>query len=492
MPNGTMTFTADVNKTVTIEGEVYTLTPSNVPDNVTLYLNEVQLQNGVPVELSQDMALTVTVQMPDPVTISQTGTTGVTTKLDGVAWDGAEKTLAPGAHTIESTAPTSIPKVTVSGTSVQKIQVNGTEYDTLPHSFIPIEGIENSIVITGTGDVVPNLHITGTNIGEMTVNGTAVELPYQVGVTGDLEIGVGGKVYALDVTGVGAALTVDGAPMEDGNTEYHKIINVDHNIFVNANGTHTLTVSGQDITAIAVNGVSYSVDNLPITILNQKMTATVDVAGNVPSEVHISGLFIDTVTLDGKSIPVGANGSVDLEIETSQENHFVNITGSQPRRIPITINNGGSTSISINGESLPNGTYYFTDGVYIAASPTPIPINVENPTSIIIDVNGVRYPATDFTFNVTGPTEIDVRSNMCKCTIDYGDNSYTVWVPQQMVTFTAPHRNGWVFDTWSSVNCGIESPKMVRTQIDLTGKSEVNLVAHYQRYVTCDKPNPWN
>lgn len=493
MATGTTTFTADVNKTVTIEGEKFTLTPSNIPDNVTVYLNEVQLQNGVPVELSQDMQLTVSVQATPQGELVFSMTGGTVVKIgETVIADGETYTIEQEITAIDITSPVEIPRINVSGENVEKVAINGAEFNNLPQSFIPIPGIDNSVVITGSGDTVPVLHITGTDIETMTINGVDTPLPYKSQVTNDLEIGVSGKIYALDLTGIGAAITIDGTPTEDGNTQFHDVINVDHNLFIKADGTHTLTVDGEDITYIAVNGVEYPTENLPVIIKNAKMTASIVIDGQAPSEVHIVGQYIDSITLDGVTQPVGEGGSVNLEISTSAENHFVSVNGSQPRKLPITVNNGGSTKITMNGDELPNGTYYIQDGVYISASPMPIPINVENPTSIIIDVNGVRYPAQDFTFNVTGPTEIDVRSNMCKLTIDYGDNSYTLYVPQQIITLTAPHRDGWIFDTWSSFNVGIESPKSVRTTIDLSSRSEANLVCHYQRYITCDKPNPWN
>lgn len=493
MATGSLTFTADVNKVVTIAGESFSLTPANIPENVTLYLNEVQLQNGVPVELTQDMQLTVTIQDTPQGSIVFSMTPGTTVKIgDTVISDGETYQITEESTNVEVTSPLEIPRVNVSGENVEKVAINGTEFSNLPQSFVPIAGIDNSVVITGSGENVPVLHITGTDIETMTVNGEETPLPFKSQVTGDIEVAVSGKIYALDVTSVGAEVSIDGNVVTDGNGQYHQVINVDKNIFLNANGTHTLTVTGEDITYIAVNGVEYSVENIPVTIKNANMTATIEIDGQSPAEVHIVGQYIDSVVLDGVSQPVGEGGSVNLEIQTKADNHFVSINGSQPRKLPITVNNGGATKLMMNGQELPNGTYYIQDGVYISATPLPIPVNVENPTSIVIDVNGVRYPATDFSFNVTGPTEIDVRSNMCKVTLDYGDNSYYFYVPQQVVTFTAPHRDGWIFDTWSSVNVGIESPKSVRTTIDLSDKSEVNLVCHYQRYVTCDKPNPWN
>ena len=50
----TTSFVADVNKTVTIEGETYTLTLPTIPEGVTVTINETQMQAGVPVELTEN------------------------------------------------------------------------------------------------------------------------------------------------------------------------------------------------------------------------------------------------------------------------------------------------------------------------------------------------------------------------------------------------------------------------------------------------------
>ena len=99
---------------------------------------------------------------------------------------------------------------------------------------------------------------------------------------------------------------------------------------------------------------------------------------------------------------------------------------------------------------------------------------------------------SDFTIQVDSATELDIFTETCNITVDYGDNSYSLLVPARLVTITAPHRDGWIFDGWSSDNVGIVNPKSVKCNIDLTGKSVANLVCHYQRWETCNKPNIWN
>ena len=130
--------------------------------------------------------------------------------------------------------------------------------------------------------------------------------------------------------------------------------------------------------------------------------------------------------------------------------------------------------------------------VYVESTPIPVPVHFESDDTVRVEVNGRLYTSKDFTFNVNQDTEVDITTETCKLTIDYGDNSYSIIVPQSIVTLTAPHRDGWLFDGWSSDNTGIDGSKSVRCTVDLTGKSFANLVCHYQRYVTIDKPNNWN
>ena len=65
-------------------------------------------------------------------------------------------------------------------------------------------------------------------------------------------------------------------------------------------------------------------------------------------------------------------------------------------------------------------------------------------------------------------------------------------LPQSLVTITAPHRDGWIFDTWSSDNIGIDGAKSVRCTMNLEGRTNATIVAHYQKCITFDKPNTWN
>lgn len=494
----TLDFVANVNKTVTVEGIIYTLTAPEIPSNVHIYLNEVELKSGQAVELSENMTLTLSVDVPENKYITFNVDSFNTAKLNDVdVVNGQRVELTQSENTVQFVGATSIPPIAITGESINSFSVNQKEFTAtdLPYTFTPVGGITNSVFVKGAGTVQPTLYLNGTNIQKATIDGSPVVLPYKQVITNDsVIVSVAGEIYQVDLTSEGGTLiTQDGEIISDGNSKLHKIIDVTKDTYLRMDGTHNLSVTGEDIKSITVNGIKHSVEELPVTIKNNKMTATVEVQGYEPSEVHIVGQYMETVTIDGVDIPITDSGSVDVELTTREENHFVNIIGSQPRKYKLTWNNHNSTDILMDGKEQVNGTYTEIDkDVYIEATPNPIPIHIESPSDVQIEINGRDYYGNDITYNVSSDTEIDIYTETCELTIDYGDNSCSLVVPQGIITVTAPHRDGWIFDGWSSSNVGIENPKSVRTVLDLNNKKAANLVCHYQRYITCDKPNMWN
>lgn len=492
----TTSFIADVNKTVTIEGETYTLTLPTIPEGVTVTINETQMQAGIPVELTENATLGISVAATGgSFTVNYTNANSVTYNNSPVT-NGQTIDVTGDENTLTFTGATTIPSVTVNGNSITAVTVNeqSIPISSLPYTFTPIGGITNQVFFEGSDTGSRQITIAGTNIATVTVNDEEVQLPYTTTVTEALTIAASGEIYQVDLTSLGGAkITKDGEVINDGNSSLHQIIDIDKDTYLTIDGTHSLTVTGENIESISVNGIVYPVTSLPITVTNNKMSATVNVDGYSPSEVHVVGSYMETVTVDGVNIPIGENGSVDFELTTVQNNHFINIQGSQPREYAITWNDNGSTSIYMDGVEMQNGTSsLISKDVYVEALPEPIPLHFETAIDANVEVNGRDYTGNDFTVNVTSATEIDVTTETCTLIIDYGDNSYEIIVPQGIVTLTAPHRDGWIFDTWSSSDLGIESPKSVRTLIDLRGQSTGHIVCHYQRYCTFNKPNTWN
>lgn len=491
------TFVASVNSTVSVTGTVYTLTVPTLPAGVHLTLNEATLTSGQVVTLTENMSLGVTVDIPDPATLTVTYTNANEAKLDNTAIaSGTTQTLASGAHTLNFEGATQIPNVTVNGEGITEFSINGVGYNTtnLPYTFTPTGGITNQVFMKGEAVEAPTLTIVGTDIETMTINNVDTPLPYRGPVNGDTRIGVSGKIYNMDLTtNGGCKVELDGDTISDGATPLHQVIPIDRDRYVEIDGTHTLSVTGEDIKSISVNGVQFPIQELPIEIKNNKVTASLVVHGYEPSEVHVVGQYMETVTVDGAEIPIGERGAVDFELTTVENNHFINIIGSQPRKYGIVWNDNEATTIKMDGAVQCSGTTSLIDhDVYVSSTPDPIPIHIESSPTATVQVDGKRYNGNEFTVNVTEQTEIDVTTDGCQMTIDYGDNSYTIYVPQGMVTITAPHRDGWIFDTWSSTDTGVENAKSVRTAIDLSGKNTAHLVAHYQRCQTFNKPNTWN
>ena len=301
-------FTADVNKTVTVVGNTYTITMPTLPDGVHVYLNEVELKANTPVELTDNMTLTVSVDAvaPSEVTVTYNGANSVT--YDGQEINNNEGLeVAPGKHTLNFIGATSIPPVQISGEGVTSFSVNGTTFTStdLPYTFTPKGGQTNQLYITGSDTESRSVTLTGTNISTVTINGNQVNLPYTFEASGATQIAVAGEIYQLDLTSMGGAVfKKDGVIISDGTSQLHQIIDIDHDTFLNADATHVINFTGEDIKSVSINGVTYPVESLPVEVQNRNMTATVVVHGYEPSTVHVVGNYMETVTVDGTSIPI--------------------------------------------------------------------------------------------------------------------------------------------------------------------------------------------
>ena len=58
----TTSFVVDANKTVTVSGSIFTITPSGIPENITIKLGETTLVNGTPVQVTANSNLTVSAE----------------------------------------------------------------------------------------------------------------------------------------------------------------------------------------------------------------------------------------------------------------------------------------------------------------------------------------------------------------------------------------------------------------------------------------------
>lgn len=462
-------------------------------EKVSVTLNELNVTSGQPYPIEGNAAINISGGVADvELSVMYTNQNSVT--LDGTAVEnGTMVKLSEGSHTLAATGSIAIPEVMINGEGITQFSVNGNDFQpsSLPYKFTPMGGMTNSIYVSGENTTAKTITISGTHIASITVNNEEVTLPYTTTVSEPLDISVSGEVYQVDVSSKGGAIVKQGETILSNGEKIHTIIDVTKDTFLSIDGTHTLTVTGEELKTITINGVSVDVSQLPVTINNNAMTATVVVGGYPPSEIHVVGTYIDTATLDGNAVTIGANGSIDLEVEVREENHFLSIIGSQPRNFALTFENNGVTDIELNGQTVPNGTQMISGNSFIEAEAKPIPVNFDTDGFIMVQVNGVPYTG-DFAVNVSKETFVDVTANSCNLIIDYGDNSYSITVPQSMITLTAPHRDGWIFDTWTSNDTGIINPRAVQCNIDLTGKMTAHLVANYQRFMTCDKPNRWN
>lgn len=210
-------------------------------------------------------------------------------------------------------------------------------------------------------------------------------------------------------------------------------------------------------------------------------------------DVTFSGTMIYDVYLDGEKQAVLDDHTVTFTFQTHTTDRALVVQGEQPQPYVLTFDNTESTTIYQNGNATTNDTIITTTkDTHISAKANPIPVHFEVNGQAKLQVNGVLQSSSDFTVNVQAPTEIDIDASTCNLTIDYGDSSYTIQVPQTLITICAVHRDWWLFDCWTSPDVGIENPKSVRTVVDLTGVQAATLVCHYQKFPAIDKPNRWN
>ena len=148
----TKTFTADGNKTVTVQGNTYTLTLSGtIPEGVHFYLNEVELVAGQAVVINANQTLTFSDEREaGQVIVNYTNASSAT--YDGEAFvTGEGFEVTSGTHTLNFTGATEIPSITVNGDGLSSLSVNGVEKkpSELPFTFQPTGGITNQVFAQG-------------------------------------------------------------------------------------------------------------------------------------------------------------------------------------------------------------------------------------------------------------------------------------------------------------------------------------------------------
>lgn len=491
----TKTFEISRDSTISVEGNIFTLTVPVIPNGVHIYANDVEIKANQPLEITSNISVSIDVPsfVPPTLTVNYQNEQSAIYDSEPIT-DGQVINVTEGAHTMTFVGATEIPQIQFSANGLTGFTVNSVSHNIseLPYTFTPTPGQMNIITASGEATEAPEIVINGTNIDTVNVNNQEVTLPYKVQTYDDLNIAVSGKQYSIDIDSTGgASISRDDINLSDGTTPYHESFTLSDDMRITIDGTHILNIDGDDIKQINVNGVVFNEGQLPATLRTNKMTANVDIIGYPPSEVHVTGVDIISASIDNTSIPVN-DGNVDYEFATREKNHFITMTGKQAREINVTFNDTGSTTIQVDGIEQENGTISTSKDIYVQANSKPIPVHIESQANATVEVNGRKYTENDFTVEIYAPTEIDVETSFCTLTIDYGDNSVTLDVPQSIIYLTAPHRDGWIFDGWSSDNIGIGNPKQVRTTLDLRSKRNANLVCHYQRCVTWNKPNCWN
>lgn len=491
----TKTFEISRDSTISVEGNIFTLTIPVIPDGVHIYANDVEIKANQPFEITSNISVSIDVPsfVPPTLTVNYQNEQSAIYDSEAIT-DGQVIKVTEGAHTMTFVGATEIPQIQFSANGLTGFTVNSVSHNTseLPYTFTPTPGQMNIITASGEATEAPEIVINGTNIDTVNVNNQEVTLPYKVQTYDDLNIAVSGKQYSIDIDSTGgASISRNDTNLSDGTAPYHESFMLSDDMRISIDGTHVLNIDGDDIKQINVNGVVFNEGQLPATLRTNKMTADVDIIGYPPSEVHVTGVDIISASIDSKPIPIN-DGNVEYEFATREENHFITMTGKQAKEINVTFNDTGSTTIQVDGVEQENGTISTSKDIYVQANSKPIPVHIESQANATVEVNGRKYTENDFTVEIYAPTEIDVETSFCTLTLDYGDNSITIDVPQSVIYLAAPHRDGWIFDGWSSDNVGIGNPKQVRTSLDLRGKRNVNLVCHYQRCVTWNKPNCWN
>ena len=197
------TFSANVNKTVTLSGLVYSITLPELPEGVHIYLNDVELKANSPVELNEDMTMRVEVEEPEATTLAVTYSGAAVATYDEKPVANTDVVdITPGPHAIHFEGVAVVPDVQINGDNILSMSINGTSYEQgdLPVTFKPVSNITNSIFVNGSGHQIYTVTVSGTSIEGVTVNNESVTLPYTFTVTQNTQIAASGEIYQLDLT----------------------------------------------------------------------------------------------------------------------------------------------------------------------------------------------------------------------------------------------------------------------------------------------------
>lgn len=483
-------FQALQDTSVQVDGNIYELSVGNIPDGVTLKINEVVLKSGDNFKITENMALSAT-KAVDIATVTFNTANVKTATLNGLTINNGDVETLTGDNIVIFEGAVDIPSVTLSAVGLNSVSVNGSNVPTtqLPYTFTPLGGIDNSISVNGETSSVKRLSIAGTDVKKMTINGIEHALPYSEDVTENMTIAVNGETYVINVESEGAKIFIDGNEQAFENGQF--IYDVKKDLIMTVDGNHEINLNGNYIKDITINGVVVPIDNLPTQIMSSNLVENLIVNGYTPSSITLTGAYLEDVQKDGATIPLN-DGALSFNFETFSENININANGTQPREFNVTAVDNGTTVISANGSVMGNGESFKTfNDVLISAKSKAIPINFQSTDTVKVDINGREYELNEFSVSIDTETEIDILTETCKLTISYAENSYTLTVPQSNIKVTAPHRDGWVFSNWASADTGIDNPQSVMTNVNLSGKSSASLTCVYELDCRMLSPSKW-
>lgn len=500
MATGSLKFTADVNKTVTVEGEIYSITVPALPDGITMLVNEVQVVAGQPVQLTQDSVVTFEVA-PPPVSIAAfhiADATASYTDPDGISHNIANESsviLEGGTYDFTVAGTAQIPSVNISGAAMESITIQPggavVTADEFPYTYTPQPGVSNSLYLQGTGggENAHSITITGTQLREVTVDSIAVQLPHTFTPTKDTVIAAAGITRRLTLQSQGGTKINDGSTLlTDGNGAYNTVIDMTTDHTLTLDGEHEIITDADDITYLEQNGVR--VTSFPSTARNRLMTLRQRIQGAAQGQLQFAASYIEDGTLDGTPLTV-TNGNIAETIEIGAEDRILTVRGSQPRTYRIHWQDNGSTQITMNGNLMVSGTSSIISGdVFVEAVSTPIPVNFENHGEGVIEINGRPETADAFTYMVSRETEVDIRGGQrCMLTITWEGGSCVLAAVRDIIEIWAPEVPGRKFRMWSSEDIGIENPELRKTILDLRSYDTAIVHANYD-YATLYREVP--
>lgn len=506
MATGQSIINVDGNKTVDVAGVLYKITVPQLPANNTMRINGVAVVAGQEYEIAQDAVITFeVVPVESGVTLTLDTTNITSASLDGsplTVEASMQLDLPAGEHNLTVQGGESIPQVQINGTGLQNASVNGVTITDaeLPYTFTPQAGITNTIFFEGAVTDIYPVTVARVPGGKLTDNNVDVTLPYTFTPTDHAHIlAFTPEVYNVDLESLGGAkIIVDGVQVSDGTGEYNNVLPINKNTRIQIDGEHEVQFTGNRVSRVTIDGVVVISDQqgaFTAEYKNRSMSLTCDIQGY--KAIELSGNFTNMkeMYLNGVPMEQTSEGTYIFTLPVANDDILLSGSGSQRRAYDLIFDNSGSTSISLNGQTVQNGLRYpITGDSYIEALFNGLPLNFEINGGSEVLVNG-RPVDNGSSVTVYEESFVHVDKETTVLTVNYPNRTiqFNGW-PSGTNQIWAPQVDGMNFHFWTTDTplVTFTNASLINTQVRIpTGISAVTITAHYSPCKHLDIPETW-